>query len=371
MPCAPGLSRGLHLLVGLCVMLGCAQSALAAENWEILSGGFARQMGLPVPLDKESDTRLSDFVQGIEESIVCGREVCAEWETDSSSLLLALSSLRELRARGKSTPRLTVSGVILAHALHVALKTAHVPPGVPRKTRFEKESKEVYQLLQILSKEVLDVLSVHPPTIRAFLVSSQLEEPANMDGDMGAVYRKRMADDPLHVSAEEKLQRAKSRLIELLEALENGDKEGALSLIEEVAECIPRSPQSDYLMAFSALFERDSMRVMEALRRMDKRAGSTPLILQGQALRLGAIVARKARLTGEEIRLLGEVVAGEELSSDCIEKGVIMGTLNLPCVSTMTRDDAVKRLRQLNPSEPGSDPALEAPGKPAKEKGQK
>jgi len=332
----------LSLLLLLC---GGSSSSFAEDRWALLEGGFAKQMGLPVALDNESVSRLQNYVTEIQESIECGRATCAEWETDSSPILVALASIRELRKRGVNSTRIQVAGVQLSHGLHVALTQVNVTP--QGRERFQREIAEVHVLFSSLADEVLEAVPVHPGTLRAVLVSSRLEGIEAGYSERLSTYKGRVEDDSLYLSNSEREQKSEKLSNRLIDALGAGNRDGALDLIEALVETVPGTVESDYLMAFLALFERDAMGVLEAIRRFSNRVKTPSIRLQGQIDRLGAIVSRRSRLRGQEERFLRAVVDGEKIGIACLEEGIVKGRLTLPCVSTMTRDEASARLKEI------------------------
>jgi len=332
----------LSLLLMLC---GGSSSSFAEERWALLEGGFAKQMGLPVSLEAESVSRLQRYVTEIQASIQCGRSTCAEWETDSSPILVALASIRELRERGVHSTGTLVAGVQLSHGLHVALRQVNVTSD--GRERFQREIAEAYALLSLLSNEVLESVPVHPATLRAVLISAKLEGIEADYSERLNIYKSRVKEDSFFLSKTEREERCEKLSNRLVDVLGQGDRDAALDLIENVIETVPRTVESDYLMAFNALFERDAMGVMDAIRRFSNREENPSMELQGQIDRLGAIVARKSRLRSQEVQFLKAVVTGKEVGKACVENGVVKGRLTLPCVSTMTREDASVRLKEM------------------------
>ena len=343
------LITALPLLLGLSVLwpsTTCLGGEADGVSWALLKSPLAKQMGLPARLQGETTTRLESFIADVEEAISCGRESCAHWESDSGPILLALASFQELRSRGENSLHTVSQIVVLLAALEVVLhEPAATNPGA-----FLEEREATRGLLRTLAAEVLQALPVHPSTLRAMSESRRLEGGSDEANPWRERYLKRRPTDPLGITPEERTKKAREGAAILMKMLDQGEREAALEVMEDIAEHCPRTPASDYVMALSSLFERDALGVLEALRRFELRGGSTSAV-KAEVHRLGALVARRARLTGPEksdLNALLELTASEELA--CSPSGTLMvSEISLPCTAHLSREEAQKRLGELVP----------------------
>lgn len=325
-----------------------AQGKETTDEWAVLDTPLARQMGLPARLEEEQGQRLKGFITEVVSSVSCGRDSCAHWEADSGPILLSVASLQELRKRGEGSLPLTARTVFLLGALENALHDA-VVPGRPG---FLEERKTTRTLLRHLAEEVLRAIPVHPSTLRTLSQSAFLEGEFEAGRGWKTQYLERRPDDPLGKSLQERREEAMELSESLLAALGKGEKERALDLTGEVAERLPRTQASDYMMALYALFDRDALGVLDALRRLELRGEISPA-LKAEVHRLGAVIARKSRLVGPEKHHLNSLLEMEGDAPLCPDSGFLLVEIKLPCMARLSRVEAVERLEKLTPQGSG------------------